>query len=83
MFRVINKRIRLDIINMVIFIFKTNHNSLIHHEFDYIYDGKWKQGKMHGFGKLRKGTKMTFYYEGYFKDNEFDGKVSSNLLHCT
>lgn len=56
---------------------------LIHHEFDYIYDGKWKQGKMHGFGKLRKGTKMTFYYEGYFKDNEFDGKVSSNSLHYT
>ena len=47
---------------------------------DFIYDGNWKDGKMHGFGKLKtKIMKKGQYYEGHFKDNKKDGLVSSEV----
>ena len=47
---------------------------------DFIYDGNWKDGKMHGFGKLKtKIMKKGQYYEGHFKDNKKDGLVSSKV----
>ena len=45
---------------------------------EYIYDGNWKDAKMHGFGKLKmKITENGEYYEGHFKDNNKDGLVST------
>ena len=45
---------------------------------DFIYDGNWKNAKMHGFGKLKmKITENGEYYEGHFKDNNKDGLVST------
>ena len=47
---------------------------------DFIYDGNWKNAKMHGFGKLKmKITENGEYYEGHFKDNNKDGLVSSKV----
>ena len=47
---------------------------------EYIYDGNWKDAKMHGFGKLKwKITENGEYYEGHFKDSEKDGLVSSKV----
>ena len=48
--------------------------------YDYIYDGNWKNAKMHGFGKLKmKITENGEYYEGHFKDSQKDGLVSSKV----
>ena len=53
---------------------------LISTKHEYIYDGNWKDGKMHGFGKLKmKITENGEYYEGHFKDSEKDGLVSSKV----
>ena len=53
---------------------------LINTKFEYIYDGNWKDGKMHGFGKLKVGfTKEGQYYEGHFKDSQKEGLVSSKV----
>ena len=47
---------------------------------DFIYDGNWKNAKMHGFGKLKmKITENGEYYEGHFKDSQKDGLVSSKV----
>ena len=53
---------------------------LINTKPEYIYDGNWKDGKMHGFGKLKmKITENGEYYEGHFKDNNKNGLVSSKV----
>ena len=53
---------------------------LINTKPEYIYDGNWKDSKMHGFGKLKVGiTKEGQYYEGHFKDSKKEGLVSSKV----
>ena len=53
---------------------------LINTKPEYIYDGNWKDGKMHGFGKLKmKITENGEYYEGHFKDSQKDGLVSRKV----
>ena len=51
---------------------------LINFKQDYIYDGRWKNDQMDGFGKFTMGIKKDGrHYEGYFKNNNYDGLVSS------
>jgi hypothetical protein len=43
------------------------------------YEGDWENDEMHGLGKYYNQINEKKYYEGFWKNNQFEGEITKLL----